>query len=54
MGSNPVKAMDFSAIKICSTPLFGVEVKPLSPCCEVLRCVKNHFEACIRILRRLN
>jgi hypothetical protein len=35
-GSNPAEAMDLRALRICSTPFFGPEVKPEVPCLKIL------------------
>jgi hypothetical protein len=42
---NPSRGDGFlRAIKICSTPSFGGDVKPSAQCRKILRHVKNHFE----------
>jgi hypothetical protein len=41
-GFNLVKGDGFlKVIKICSTPSFGGEVKPLAPCHNILQHVEN-------------
>jgi hypothetical protein len=42
VGSNPVKGDGFlRAVKICSTPAFGGEVRQEAPCRKILQHVKN-------------
>jgi hypothetical protein len=42
------------ATKICNTPSFGGEVKPLGPGRKNLRYVRTHFEVLKKTVRRLN
>jgi hypothetical protein len=44
-GSNPAESDGFlRVIKIGGMPSFGGEVKPLAPCCKILRYVKDPYE----------